>query len=36
MYIIFEDIYFEGDKHDTNPCSFESVGSVKVHHPMIR
>jgi hypothetical protein len=22
--------------HDTNPCSFESVGSVEVYHPMIR
>jgi hypothetical protein len=22
--------------HDTSPCSFESVGSIEVHHPMIR
>jgi dolichyl-phosphate-mannose--protein O-mannosyl transferase len=25
-----------GDEHDTSPCSFESVGSIEVHHLMIR
>jgi hypothetical protein len=24
------------NKHDTNPCSFESVEFVEVHHPMIK
>jgi hypothetical protein len=24
-----------GDEHDASPCSFESVGYVKIHHSMI-
>jgi hypothetical protein len=33
---IFENITFEGNKHDASPYSFKSVGSVKIHHLVIR
>jgi hypothetical protein len=33
---IFEHISFGRDEHDIGPCSFESVGSIKIHYPMIR
>jgi hypothetical protein len=32
---VFQDITFGGDEHDTIPYSFESVGFIEVHHPVI-
>jgi hypothetical protein len=36
MNIILKDITFRRDEHDTSPCSFESVGSIEIHHLVIR
>jgi hypothetical protein len=33
---IFQDITFRRNEHDANPRSFENIGSIELHHPMIR